>query len=346
VASLIGLTPSITLSQSLRNIDVAALDSRIRAQVDSGFSGVVLIAVRDSVVLRRAYGPPGTTLTPASAFWIASITKSFTAAAMLRAEAQRRLSISDSLYKFFPDAPADKRAITIRQLLTHTAGFGQTYSGGGIVDRASAVKKILAQPLIYASGKGYRYGDDDYELLAAVLEIATHRAWQDFVGEMILEPAKLTHTGFWCENRNGVPRPVPGADGRHTRCESQNEAQTDWGHRGADGMSSTADDLLKWARYLRRAAREERELAAIETPQVFVRREPPFDVSYSYGARVYSSNGKVVEVMLSGSGDDGHTSVVRDLSSGEVVIVLSNAADHRGTTWSSFIARDLVSRTP
>ena len=88
-----------------------------------------------------------------------------------------------------------------------------------------------------------------------------------------------------------------------------------------------------------------REFAAIETPQVLVRREPPFDVSYSYGARVYSLNHAIVEIMLSGSGDDGHTAIARELSSSVVVIVLSNSGQHRGTTWASFIARSLASRT-
>jgi CubicO group peptidase (beta-lactamase class C family) len=334
------------LGQKRGRVDAGALDRQILAQVDSGFSGVVLIAVRDSIILRRAYGRAPLRLKTSSPFWIASITKSFTAAAILRAQHQHRLSITDSLYRYFPDAPSDKRAITIHQLLTHTAGFGQTYTGGGIVDRTAAVKRILAQPLIYPPGKGYKYGDDDYELLAAVLEIATRRPWEDFVRTEILEPGGLKHTGFWCDTRRQVPRPVPGADGSTSRCASRSQGGGDSGHRGANGMSSTADDLLKWMRVLRSGTSHGvRDFAAIETPQVLVRREPPFDVSYGYGARVYSLNHAIVEIMLSGSGDDGHSAIARELSSGVVVIVLSNAGQHRGTTWASFIARSLASRT-
>jgi CubicO group peptidase (beta-lactamase class C family) len=340
------LTASVALGQEPRPYDAASLDSEIRAQVDSGFSGVVVVALGDSVILRRAYGPSGSRLTPTSAFWIASITKSFTAAAVLRAQERHRLSVTDSLKKFFPDAPADKRAITIRQLLTHTAGFGQTYAGDGIVDRTTAVRRIVAQPLVYPPGRGYRYGDDDYELLAAVLEIATQRRWEELVRTEILERGGLERTGFWCDARKGIPRPVPGAAGSTSQCDSHVATGADWGHRGANGMSSTADDLLKWIYFLRNSTtRGVRELAAIETPQVFVRREPPFDVSYGYGARVYSFDHHIAEIMYSGSGDAGHSVVIRELSSGLVVIVLSNAGQHRGTTWSAFIARSLASRT-
>ena len=150
--------------QSTVPIDAVSLDRVIRAQVDSGFSGVVLVAHGDSIVLRRAYNTRATHLTETSAFWIASITKSFTAAALLRLQAQGRLSVRDSLQRFFPNTPIDKRAITLQQLLTHTAGFGGTYSGGGIIERGEAVRRILAQPLIYRPGHGYKYGDDDYSV--------------------------------------------------------------------------------------------------------------------------------------------------------------------------------------
>lgn len=75
-----------------------------------------------------------------------------------------------------------------------------------------------------------------------------------------------------------------------------------------------------------------------------IAHEPPFDVSYGYGARVYTLRGKVAEIFHSGSGDDGHTVVVRELPSGLTVIVLSSAGQHKGTTWSSYVASRLVSR--
>ena len=68
------------------------------------------------------------------------------------------------------------------------------------------------------------------------------------------------------------------------------------------------------------------------------------DVSYGYGVRVYTLNGEVDEAMHSGSGDDDHTGIVRSLRSRLTVVVLSNAGQHAGTTWSSFVARQLATR--
>ncbi|MEO5815149.1 MAG: hypothetical protein ABIT20_07705 [Gemmatimonadaceae bacterium] len=87
-----------------------------------------------------------------------------------------------------------------------------------------------------------------------------------------------------------------------------------------------------------------REFAAIDTPQVLVRHERRFDISYGYGARVYTSHGKVAEVMYSGSGDDGHTAIIRQLASGVTIIVLSSAGEHHSTTSSAYVAERLGSR--
>jgi hypothetical protein len=110
-------------------------------------------------------------------------------------------------------------------------------------------------------------------------------------------------------------------------------------------MASTAGDLLKWARALRTSSSSKRAfLKEISKPQVFVRKEPPFDISYSYGARIYEQNGEIAEVFHSGSGDDGQTAVVRMLASGLTVIVLSDSGQHHGTTWASYVANRIAPR--
>ncbi|MDQ6870909.1 MAG: serine hydrolase, partial [Gemmatimonadota bacterium] len=115
--------------------DLIAIDRIVREEVDSGFSGVVLVATCDSILLLRSYGREAVRPKTTSAFWIGSMTKGFTAAAVLKLEEEGRLSLRDSLKRFFPSSPADKRSVTLHELLTHTAGFSATYSGGGIQRR-------------------------------------------------------------------------------------------------------------------------------------------------------------------------------------------------------------------
>jgi CubicO group peptidase (beta-lactamase class C family) len=297
----------------------ARLNAIARAQADSGFSGVVLVARDNSVVMEKAYSPKaGAPLTASSRFNIGSMTKGFTAAAILRLRSQHRLAFSDPISRFFPHAPEAKRGITIFHLLTHTSGLRGYSAGDGIVRRDGAVNAILSQPLDYPPGTHYRYMNDDYQLLAAIIEVASGVTWEDYVTRELLRPAQMRSTSF----QGG-----------------------DWGHKGANGMRSTARDIYRWliaiheARIFGRA-----ESMELESPLMHVRSEPPFEIHYGYGTRVYVRNGRVTELMHSGSGDSGHSGIARVHSDGMVVVVLSNAGQHRGMTWSSYVASRLVPR--
>ena len=101
-------------------LDVPALDSWLKREADTaGFSGVVLIERGGKPVLNRFYGRAGRD----NAFWLASTTKQFTAAAILRLVDEGKLAVTDSLYHFFRSAPRRARSITVEQLLTHTSGI-------------------------------------------------------------------------------------------------------------------------------------------------------------------------------------------------------------------------------
>jgi CubicO group peptidase (beta-lactamase class C family) len=297
----------------------ARLDAIARAQADSGFSGVVLVA-RDSVVLfEKAYSPPtGKRLQLGSRFNIGSMTKGFTAAAMLRLRSQHRLSFNDPISDFFPYAPTAKRGITIFQLLTHTSGLRGHSAGTGIMRREGAVNAILSLPVDYPAGTHYRYSDDDYQLLAAIIEVASHETWEDYLKRELLDPARLTATRF----QGG-----------------------DWGHKGANGMRSTARDIFRWVNSIQDARLFARaESLELESPLMHVRSEPPFEIHYGYGTRVYVRNGRVAELMHSGSGDAGNTGIARVLADRTIVVVLANSGQHRGTTWASYVAQRLVPR--
>ena len=297
----------------------ARLNAIARAQADSGFSGVVLVARDTTVIMEKAYSPQtGNPLSVSSRFNIGSMTKGFTAAAILRLRSQHRLSFSDPVSRFFPHAPESKRGITVFHLLTHTSGLRGHSAGTGIMRRDGAVNAILSQPLEYPPGTHYRYSDDDYQLLAAIIEVASGVTWEEYIKRELLEPARMRSTTF----QGG-----------------------DWGHKGANGIRSTARDIFRWVtsihdeRLFGRA--ESREL---ESPLMHVRSEPPFEIHYGYGTRVYVRNGRATELMHSGIGDANHNGVGRVLSDGTVVVVLSNAGQHRGATWASYVAQRLVPR--
>ena len=297
----------------------AHLDSIVQVQRDSGFSGVVLVARNGKIVMEKAYSPVnGDPLTTTSRFDIASITKSFTAAAILRLRSAHKVSFSDPISRFFPYARADKRDITVFHLLTHTSGLAGHSAGTGIMRRDGAVTAILAQRLDYPPGTHYQYQDDNYQLLAAIIELASGENWEDYVKRELLTPARMRSTTF----QGG-----------------------DWGHKGANGMRSTARDLYRWLTAIHEGKLFGRtESEELESPLMHVRSEPPYEIHYGYGTRIYIRNGRVAEVMHSGSGERRNTSIARMLSDGTIVIVLANSGNHKGTTWASYLAQRLVPR--
>src|SRR2546423_14379530 len=132
--------------------------------------------------MEKAYSPlRGDPLTSMGQFDIASITKSFTATAILRLRSAHKLSFSDPISRSFPYARADKRDITIFHLLTHSSGLAGHSAGSGIIRGDGAVTVILTERLEYSLGTHYEYQDDNYQLLAAIITRGRSEKWDYYV---------------------------------------------------------------------------------------------------------------------------------------------------------------------
>jgi CubicO group peptidase (beta-lactamase class C family) len=221
------------------------IDQLLLRAADSGFNGSVLVARNARVILQKEYGwadqqrtQPVTMATP---FWIASISKQFAAAAVLKLVEQGKVSLEDPITRFFTAVPADKKSITIHQLLTHTAGLQQNYAADGIADRTLAIASILDQPLARPPGESFGYSNDAYTLVAAIVEIAAGQPYESYLREQLLTPAGLTHTGFWGPIDHPEVAAILGPPFANSTI-----ARPNWGYRGAVGMYSTAVDLYQW----------------------------------------------------------------------------------------------------
>ena len=321
-------------------LDVPALERWIKREADTaGFSGIVLVERAGKPLINRFYGRGSRD----NAFWLASTTKQFTAAAILRLVDEGKLAVTDSLYHFFTWAPRRARSITIEQLLTHTSGIPATGAANGLGDRDAAARAILAEPLQHTPGTTYHYEDEDYNLLAAIVEIASGVSYEAFVERRLLIPAGLTQTGF-CGRLAPNVKIAPSAGREVPPPCTAGITPIDWGDRGATGLVGTATDLLKWARAIRGgrilspSSRDE-----LERGHVFVRNEENADVYYSYGARVYMQDRKRREVWHSGYDVRvGHSSTVRLLDNGLAIVVLANSGlDASGRPWAATIARSI-----
>ena len=236
-----------------------AIDRYLSTLTDSGFSGTVLLARDGQVVLHKGYGSADDTqrnpVTTGTVFDIGSITKQFTAAAIMKLEMAGKLNTSDLLSQHQPDVPPDNSAITLHHLLTHTAGLVM-YSGGDydVSLRDETVTRILGTPLESKPGEKFSYSNPGYSLLAAIIERVSNEPYEAFLRKNLFDPAGMRSTGYrlatWDVSQ--VARGYMDEKNGRTPPDYQwGESGPYWNLFGNGGMLSTTADLYKWAQALK-----------------------------------------------------------------------------------------------
>lgn len=284
-----------------------AVDAYLRRLEALGFAGTALVVEDGRPVLRKGYGladrEAGIPMTSRSVFSLGSITKQFTAAAILALEARGRLSVRDSLGAWFDDVPPDKRGITLHMLLTHTSGlrsdFAPTDFDPAGRDRDAYVRRALDSELLFPPGAGYAYANAGYSLLAAIVEKATGEPYEEALRELVLDPAGMTETGYRIPGWDPERLAVGYRDGE--RWGTIVERWTDpaapyWQLRGNGGLHTTLADVQRWDAALRTDA----VLPAAERERMFTPyvAEGPDSVSfYGYGWAIEQTprHGKLVQ---------------------------------------------------
>jgi CubicO group peptidase (beta-lactamase class C family) len=165
---------------------------------------------------------------------------------VLRLQDQGELSVDDPLPRFFEGVPQDKRTITVHHLLTHTSGLPLRYAADGLRDRSEAVRTILALPLECPVGEAWHYSGDGFVLLAAVIEVASGKTFEEYLRMEVLAPAGMKDMGFW--GLPGGAYPAPPADPEKVKqlaptVFQDGQTVANWGWRGSTGMHGTGRDL-------------------------------------------------------------------------------------------------------
>jgi len=244
---------------------VAALptDAQVASRTDEymarlaalGYTGGVLVIRDGRTIFERSYGIAnralGISADTATVYNLGSITKQFTAAAILRLEEMRKLRTTDSIGRFFPDAPPDKRGITLHQLLTHTAGFASDYSPTDYepTTRTEYVRRMFAAPLKSKPGATHFYANSGYSLLAAIVEIVTAKDYEVALLDLVLRPAGMLETGYkapaWSANRiaHGYQN---GSDWGTIVDRIAIAGAPYWELRGNGGLHTTLGDMARW----------------------------------------------------------------------------------------------------
>ncbi len=164
-------------------LDRQALDSFLSDANSKGFVGVVGVSNADGTVYMRGFGDAaaGKPYDESTIADIASITKQFTGAAILKLREQGKLALDDRLDRFFPKVPEDKAAITLHQLLTHTAGFPDGIGKDQeAISRQDYLARAFKAPLILKPGERYEYSNVGFSLLAAVIEKVSAQSYETY----------------------------------------------------------------------------------------------------------------------------------------------------------------------
>jgi len=220
-----------------------------------GYTGGVLVVRDGKIVMTHSYGvanrAAGMRADTSTVYNLGSITKQFTAAAILRLEEMGKLRTTDSIGRFFPDAPADKRGITLHQLLTHTAGFNSDYSPTDYepTTRAEYVRRMFAAPLGSKPGSTHFYANSGYSLLAAIVELVTGRDYEVALRDLVLRPAGMFETGYKAPKWDARRIAHGYQDGRDWGTIVDRIAMDGapyWELRGNGGLHTTLGDMARW----------------------------------------------------------------------------------------------------
>ncbi len=249
------------------------LDSAIQAAEAGGFHGTVLIAQRGATVLLKGYGfanhETNTHFSPSTLVQIGSNVKDFTKTAIYQLAEGGRLRLTDSLGQFFPDVAADKRGITIQQLLTHRAGLPLGAGGGDqrALTKGDMLRDLNTLQLLSPPGTQERYSNLGYALLAAIIERVTGQPFERYVAEQILRPAGLHDTGSHLAGFDRARIAHGYAPGNRDIGVILDLPHDETGHlyqlRGNGGYLSTVSDMLRYYHALPTLLRDEADRRAV-----------------------------------------------------------------------------------
>jgi CubicO group peptidase (beta-lactamase class C family) len=248
--------PTLAAAEDL----AASLDSYLSSIYPAGEPGAAVLAVKDGKALvRKGYGMAnlelGVPITPETVFELGSVTKQFTAAAILMLEERGKLSVQDDMTKYLPDFPTQGKKVTIENLLTHTSGI-PSYTGlpewlpkmreDLSVDQLIGIFK--GKPFEFDPGTKWEYDNSGYVLLGAIIEKVYGKSYERFVEDEIFQPLGMTHSyyGSWSDV---IPHRASGYDrenGQYVNTQYLSMTQP----YAAGSLMSTVDDLALWDKAL------------------------------------------------------------------------------------------------
>ena len=272
--------------------EARALNDLVQAWADDGrFMGSVLVMQNGKVLLDKGYGMADVTTgrpnRPDTAYRIGSITKQFTAAAILQLQDRGKLKIGDSVRTYLPDAPASWDHITLFDLLTHTSGLGS--DSNDLVGRwekeetpAQLLAVIRNEALKFPPGTQFSYSNSGYAILGMVIEKVSGQPYGDFLQDNLFKPLGMTATAY---NPPPSPAQAQGYEG-----SVDGPIPPPWPMAASlayasSGIVSTTHDMALWETKLLGGQ--------VLSPASLTQMTTPFKNNYGFGVWVAERDGHI-----------------------------------------------------
>ena len=284
VALLIAATHPACAARS----DFSRVEKVLETRVSKGeFMGAVLIARGGQVLFSKGFGKAnmewGVPNSPRTRFKLGSVTKQFTAAAILLLQERGRLKLEDPISKYMAEVPPAWQPITFLNLLTHTSGIPDLTAFPDFdatepfpTTPEKLVQRFVAKPLDFPPGAGFRYSNSGYILLGYLLERITGQTYQQFIQRNIFDPLGMKDSGY---DSNGeiIARHAAGyaPSKRGIVVAGYVDMTIPF---SAGGLYSTTEDLLRWQNGLYGGK--------LLTPESLAKMTTPFKNDYAFGVAV------------------------------------------------------------
>lgn len=264
ILMLLFLLPTIVSAQrAAPNID------RLRQELDSFFAGrsaedpggVIIVENNGRPVYRKAFGKSnletGSDIGFQTVFEAASVSKQFTAGAVLKLVEEGKVKLSDDVRTFVPELPDYGATITVEHLLTHTGGL-KDWRNITYLQSHSTATKLFTQDIAldficrqkslnFLPGEQYRYSNSGYDLLGTLVERVSGQSFASYVKEKLLDPAGMNHSQVRHHYTDIIKNR---AFGYLTTGNTYRQGLVLDETYGAAGLYATAEDLIQWQQYI------------------------------------------------------------------------------------------------
>lgn len=294
----------------------------------------VLAAQNGKILFEKGYGladvSQSTAISPKTKFRIGSITKQFTASAILKLQELTKLSVNDKLTKFFPDFPRGDE-VTLRHLLTHTSGIHSYTDKPGFIEKVTSpiapgelIDSFKNDPYDFAPGENWHYDNSGYFLLGRIVEKVSGEAYGEFLRKNFFDSAGMHDTGV---HHAGAALEHEAFGYQYDGGKFTNALNWDMSWAGGAGaLYSTVEDLYRWneAIFGGRALSDASLKAAWTPVQTRQNKHDPPESGYGFGWAVGQFRG--VQEISHGGGLNGFSSFLLRLPGQHfTVVVLANA---------------------